>query len=44
MLKATNTKIVRMNLQKTCNCKRFIQKIDGRFYCSDCGEVEYTVF
>lgn len=28
---------------KNCNCKRFEQKMDGRFYCRDCGKVEYTV-
>ncbi len=71
MLKTTDTKIVCMNLKKTCNsldgnkckmvngvcvfqhtpqplqecnCKRFIQRIDGRFYCRDCGKVEYAVF
>jgi hypothetical protein len=27
-----------------CNCKRFEQKNDGRFYCRDCGAVEYTAF
>lgn len=26
-----------------CNCKRFEQKMDGRFYCRDCGKVEHTV-
>lgn len=28
---------------QNCNCKRFEQRIDGRFYCRDCGKVEYTV-
>lgn len=25
-----------------CNCK-YEQRIDGRFYCKHCGEVQYTV-
>jgi transcription elongation factor Elf1 len=28
---------------QNCNCKRFEQRIDGRFYCIDCGKVKYTV-
>lgn len=28
---------------QNCNCKRFEQNMDGRFYCRDCGKVEYTV-
>jgi hypothetical protein len=38
------TAVVRRSEQlQNCNCKRFEQKIDGRFYCRDCGRVEYTV-
>jgi hypothetical protein len=38
------TDVVRRSEQlQNCNCKRFEQKIDGRFYCRDCGKVEYTV-
>lgn len=28
---------------QNCNCKRFEQRGNGRFYCCDCGKVEYTV-
>lgn len=38
------TDVVRRSEQlQNCNCKRFEQKIDGRFYCRDCGKVQYTV-
>ncbi len=38
------TNVVRRSEQlQNCNCKRFEQKMDGRFYCRDCGKVEYTV-
>ena len=38
------TDVVRRSEQlQNCNCKRFEQRIDGRFYCRDCGKVEYTV-
>ncbi len=38
------TDVVRRSGQlQNCNCNRFEQTIDGRFYCRDCGKVEYTV-
>jgi hypothetical protein len=38
------TDVVRRSEQlQNRNCKRFEQKMDGRFYCIDCGKVEYTV-
>jgi hypothetical protein len=41
--KETKKELCKKEHLQNCNCKRFEQKIDGRFYCRDCGKVEYTV-